>query len=343
MSAEHHDGRHDHPDGRHWGTTDVPDLTGRTAVVTGANSGLGRRTALELARHGASVVLACRDERRGAEALADVRREVPHARASLGRLDLADLASVRTFATSVLERGGRLDLLVNNAGVMAIPHRRTADGFEMQLGTNHLGHFALTGLLLPALLADLPAGVAPPAGTASAREPDPARVVTVSSSVHRIGRIAFEDLQSDRRYNKWRAYGQSKLANLLFMRELDTRAHAAGAPLVSVAAHPGYARTELQATGPRMAGRAWQARVTGAVNRVLAQSAHAGSLPSLRAATDPGVRSGEYFGPAGPGEVRGHPVRVGMSAAARDDEVARRLWEVSERLTGVSYEALDRS
>jgi NAD(P)-dependent dehydrogenase (short-subunit alcohol dehydrogenase family) len=309
-----------------WTAADIPDLSGRTAVVTGANSGLGLHTALGLAGHGAVVTLACRRAERGADALRRIRDAVPDADVTVEVLDLADLASVRAFAAAYAERSGRLDILVNNAGVMAIPARLTADGFEMQFGTNHLGHFALTGLLLPALLT----------GPA-------ARVVTVTSSVHRIGRIDFANLQAERSYRKWAVYGQSKLANLLFARELARRADAAGLPLVSVAAHPGLAATRLQGVGPRMTGGI-VGRVTGAgtesFTRVVGQSAAQGAEPSLYAATMPDVAGGDLFGPDGPLEQRGHPTHVGMSAAAQDDDTAQRLWAESERLTGVTYDAL---
>ncbi len=304
-----------------WSADDIPDLTGRRALVTGANSGLGFRTALELARHGADVVVAARDERRGEDAVARMRAEAPDAQVTLEQLDLADLKSVRAFTERVRGRQPSLDILVNNAGVMAIPHRRTADGFEMQIGTNHLGHFALTGLLLPLLLA--------------AAHP---RVVTVSSTAHRSGRIDFDDLDSERRYGKWQAYSQSTLANLLFMRELQRRADAAAAGLTSVAAHPGYTATNLQQVGPRMSGN----RVMGALmalgNRVIGQSEAMGALPSLYAATAPDVQGGDYYGPDRLFETRGHPTRVGMSAAGRDDAAAGRLWEVSEQRTGVVYD-----
>jgi NAD(P)-dependent dehydrogenase (short-subunit alcohol dehydrogenase family) len=288
----------------------MPDQTGRRAVVTGANSGLGFQVALELARRGARVVLAVRDQRRGRAALERLRGEAPDADAELRPLDLASLASVRAFAAGVDEP---VDLLVNNAGVMAGPRRTTADGFELQLGTNHLGHFALTGLLLGRLLA----------------APSP-RVVTVSSGAHWVGRIDFDDLLSERRYHRWRAYAQSKLANLLFMRELGRR--TAATPLVSVAAHPGYAATHLQTTGQRL-----DDLVMKVGNALLAQSDRTGALPLLYAATAD-LGSGAFAGPGGPGEWRGHPKLVGMSARARDPLTARRLWEVSERLTGVSYD-----
>jgi NAD(P)-dependent dehydrogenase (short-subunit alcohol dehydrogenase family) len=297
-------------------------------VVTGANSGLGWQTARELARHGARVVAACRDQAKGADAAARIRAEQPAAAVEVAELDLADLASVRAFAerlrADLAGPGGGLDVLVNNAGVMGIPRRLTADGFEMQFGTNHLGHFALTGLLLPALLA----------------RPG-ARVVTVSSKLHVQGRIDAEDLQAERRYRPFTAYSQSKLANLLFAFELNRRAERAGAELVSVAAHPGYAATNLQGVGPSMSGSRVGKLAMGISNRLFAQSDARGALPQLYAATAPGVRGGQYFGPHAMSERRGHPAAVGCSPRAREDDVARRLWETSEELTGVRYEALD--
>ena len=295
-----------------WTAEDIPDQAGRRVVVTGANGGLGLQVSTELARRGARVTLAARNPERGRAALERLRSEVPDADVALQPLDLADLASVRAFADAV---DGPLDLLVNNAGVMAGPRRTTADGFELQFGTNHLGHFALTGLLLERLLA----GDAP-------------RVVTVSSGAHRMGRMSFDDLSSERGYNRWRAYGQSKLSNLLFMRELGRRAAEADAPLVSVAAHPGYAATHLQSTGTLVDDLFM--KVT---NTVIAQSEAMGALPLLYAATME-LGSGAYIGPDGIAEQRGHPKLVGMTRRARDDDDARRLWEVSEQLTGVTYE-----
>ena len=305
-----------------WTAADLPDLGGMRAVVTGANSGLGLYTSLELARRGARVVMGVRDGERGAAAAEQIGGEVPGAALDVRTLDLADLASVRAFAT--LLAAERLDLLVNNAGVMAIPRRTTVDGFEMQFGTNHLGHFALTGLLLPALVrGELLGG--------------PARVVTVSSTLHRRGRLDRDDLMGERSYSPWRAYGQSKLANLLFMRELQRRVDAAGLRLLSVAAHPGYASTNLQLAGPRMRGSRARALFYAAGNLLFAQPAAHGAWPTLCAATDPGARGGEYYGPGGLAEQRGHPVLVGMSAAASDAGDAGWLWERSEELTGVSY------
>ncbi len=301
-----------------WTARDIPDLTGRRAVVTGANSGLGLHTALELARHGASVVATARSVDKG-EALVDrIRRDAPDATVEWRVLDLADLSSVRTFADEI--GSDPLDVLVNNAGVMAIPARRTVDGFEMQIGTNHLGPFALTGLLMPALL----------------RRPG-ARVVSVSSTMHRMGTMVFDDLMSERPYQPWTAYAQSKLANLLFMRELDHRATAVGADLVSVAAHPGYTSTNLQQVGPHMSGSRWSSGVMHLANVAFGQRAAVGALPQLYAATAPDVQGGEFFGPRGVLEQRGLPTRVGMARAAGNDESARRLWVRSEELTGVSY------
>ena len=303
-----------------WTANDMGDLSGRTAVVTGANSGLGLETALELARHGATVVMACRNLEKGAQALAQVKESGGDG-ASLARLDLADLASVREFAREIDATHPRLDMLINNAGVMAIPHRTTADGFEMQLGTNHLGHFALTGLLLETLV----------------RSPG-ARIVNVSSMANMIGYIRFGDLQSERRYSKWLAYGQSKLANLLFTFEMDRRIRAAGKDLASLAAHPGYAHTNLMSVGPEMAGATIQGRLIEGANRLLAQSAAQGALPTLYAATDPKAESGEFIGPVLMGW--GPPARSICSPAARSASTARRLWEVSEELTQVSFDAL---
>lgn len=292
-----------------WTSKDIPDLSGQVAVVTGANSGLGIETAFALAGAGAAVVLACRDESRGKKALESIRSSFPDAELELASLDLADLGSVRRFADSFLSAHEALDILVNNAGVMAIPERRsTADGFEMQFGTNHLGHFALTGLMLPALLKR------------------PARVVSVSSWAHRMGRMNFDDLNSERGYRKWVAYGTSKLANLLFTYELDRRSQAAGTELVAAAAHPGYSNTHLQSD-----------TIFSFTNRFAQSSAH-GALPSLYAATAPGVGGGDFYGPDGMLQYRGYPKRVDSSRAARDGAVAKRLWDASEELTGVTYD-----
>ncbi|TDD82103.1 SDR family NAD(P)-dependent oxidoreductase [Actinomadura darangshiensis] len=294
-----------------WTAGDIPELRGRRAIVTGANSGIGYHTALQLARHGASVVLACRSAERGQAAFDRIKAAAPGADLVLGSLDLADLASVRAFAARFGD--DPLGILVNNAGVMAIPHRSTADGFEMQFGTNHLGHFALTGLLLPAL-----------------RAAPSARVVTVTSGFAWTGRLRFDDLQNERRYGKWTAYSQAKLANLVFAKELDRRTD-----LTSVAAHPGYAATNLQQTGPRMQGNSLMEKVTGMGNVVMAQSAAAGALPSLYAATAD-VEGGACYGPRLL-QYRGAPAKVVTPPQADRPGLGERLWEVSETLTGVSY------
>ncbi|MFF0345259.1 oxidoreductase [Kribbella sp. NPDC004875] len=301
-----------------WSTADVPDLTGRRALVTGATSGLGYETALELLRHGADVIVAARNPEKTAQAAQRLTDQAGRAPDVLA-LDLADLASVAQAAGEVVQKYDRLDLLVNNAGVMAPPYRQTVDGFELQLGTNHLGHFALTGRLLPVLL-KTPAS----------------RVVTVSSFMHRTVRgISEDDLRrSAGSYRKWEAYGKSKLANLLFMLELDRRLRAVGSELLSVGAHPGYASTHLQAAGPELAGRAFQARAWATATRLVAQSAAAGAWPSLYAATYPDLRPGSFVGPSFL-EYRGTPKVVLPTRTAQDPELAQRLWAWSVEATGV--------
>jgi NAD(P)-dependent dehydrogenase (short-subunit alcohol dehydrogenase family) len=301
-----------------WTSDLIPDQRGRTAVVTGANSGLGLVTARELARHGASVVLACRDTAKGERALAEIEAAAPHARVQVSELDLGDLASIESFAGRVRSEHaeGGLDLLINNAGVMAPPRRQTSDGFELQLGTNHLGHFALTARLIETMQ----------------DRPD-ARVVTLSSNAHKTGRIDFGDLQREHGYTRWGAYGQSKLANLMFALELDRRLRAAGSTVKSVAAHPGYSATNLQSAAAPAADRL----VMKVTNLILAQSAEMGALPTLYAATFPGLEGGSYAGPDGIGEFRGHPRLATPNSAARDEQVAARLWDVSEELTRVRF------
>ena len=293
-----------------WTPSDLPDQTDRTVLVTGANSGLGYQTSLELARRGARVLMACRNPARAQAALAQVRAEVPSAQVELVSLDLSSLDSVERAAEDVAGRLGALDLLVNNAGIMAVPEARTSDGFELQLGTNHLGHFALTGRLLPMLLAA-----------------DAPRVVTVSSTAHLIGKINFADLQAAKGYGRWKAYGQSKLANLLFTSELQTRA---GGRILSAAAHPGYAATHLQ---EHQGQAAFQALMSFG-NKVFAQSDVQGAWPSLYAAAMPDVIGNDFYGPHL--TVRGYPVKAWRTASAKDTAVAARLWDVSEELTKVT-------
>jgi NAD(P)-dependent dehydrogenase (short-subunit alcohol dehydrogenase family) len=301
-----------------WTAADIPDQGGRTAIVTGANSGLGLATARELARAGAAVTLACRNAGKGEEAAGRIRAAVPGAVLEVASLDLADLGSVRDFAARAFDGHERLDLLINNAGIMAAPRRVTRDGFESQFGTNHLGHFALTGLLLPALL----------------NAPAP-RVVTVSSHLHRGAKMNFEDLQGERKYSRWGAYGQSKLANLMFCFELQRRAIEADTALLSLAAHPGYAATNLQFAAPE---HFYEKAYMWIGNRLFAQSADMGALPTLYAATVPDLPGGTYVGPGGRAEQRGHPKVVTAAGKAYDEQAWRRLWELSEELTGVHYE-----
>lgn len=292
---------------KHWTSADLADQSGKTIIVTGANSGLGLVTATELARVGARVILACRNVEAGKSAAADMKGGDVEVRS----LDLADLDSVRAFAAGIDEP---LDVLINNAGVMATPYRQTAQGFELQLGTNHLGHFALTGLLIKRL-----------------QDAGSPRVTVLSSLAHTRGKINFDDLQSERKYGRWGAYSQSKLANLLFAFEFARRAKAAGSPIVVTAAHPGYAATNLQSKTESVMDA-----VMAVGNTLLAQSAEAGAWPTLYAATMD-LPSGTYIGPNGIREMRGYPKTAGSTRAARDEAAAARLWGISEELTGVKY------
>ncbi|MEU6847196.1 oxidoreductase [Streptomyces sp. NPDC046716] len=299
-----------------WTDDRMSDQSGRTAVVTGANSGVGLATARALARHGARVVLAVRDADRGRRAAAGITAEFPAARLDVRHLDLADLDSVRAFAEGMRAGRQRVDLLVNNAGVMAPPRTLGAQGHELQFATNHLGHFALTGLLL-----DLLAGG------------DDSRVVTVSSPNHRQARIAFDDLDGERAYSPMGHYGQSKLANAVFGLHLHRLLGRTDSPVRSVLAHPGYVATNLQKGTPVAGVRLLYGRLLAP----LAQGPADGALSVLYAATEPGVRGGEFIAPGGRGELRGAPVRVEPAPRAADAATGRRLWEVSERLTGVRF------
>jgi NAD(P)-dependent dehydrogenase (short-subunit alcohol dehydrogenase family) len=301
-----------------WTARRIPDQSGRTAVVTGANSGLGYVTARELARRGARVVLACRSRPRGERARERLLAEIPEADVELRRLDLADLGSVRDFASALPHEP--LHLLVNNAGLMAVPHARTADGFEMQFGVNHLGHFALTGLLMEHLLA---------AGNA--------RVVNVSSALHVLANIDPVDLNSERHYRRWTAYGRSKTANLLFTHELARRTRDRG--MIVAAAHPGYSATELQAKGPRLAGDRTGERLTRLANSLLASPAELGAAPTLYAATSDEVHPDAFVGPKALG-LRGAPGPAWRAPWTRNTTAAQRLWAASEELTGTRYGAL---
>lgn len=294
-----------------WSTSDIPDQTGRTAIVTGAASGIGRETARALAAKGARTIIAVRNLEKGEAVAADIRSTAPGAQVLVRRLDLATLAEVRAFAVAFMSEEARLDLLINNAGIMLPPYGKTADGFELQMGTNHLGHFALSGHLLPLLLAT-----------------PGARVVAVASMAHRQGVIDLSDLNWERRrYNAFQAYGDSKLGNLLFTNALARKLSERGANAMAVAAHPGWTRTDLQR----------HSSAFEFFTPLVAQGTADGALPSLRAATDPDAKSADYFGPSRAFEMRGPPVRVGASRRANDAELAARLWQVSQELTGVSY------
>lgn len=294
-----------------WSVASMAEQRGRVAIVTGANSGIGFETAKTLAQKGASVVVAARNPAKGEAAVEEIRREEPVGSVRLMLLDLADLASVRSFAADFSTDFQRLDLLINNAGVMALPKRfETADGFEMQFGTNHLGHFALTGLLFDLL----------------SRTPG-SRVVNVSSGAHRGGRMNWDDLHFRQGYTPFGAYSQSKLANLLFTGELQRRFQGAGLDVLAAAAHPGWTATNLQT----------HSGIAGLLNPIFGQKPPMGALPTLYAATAPEVMPGGYYGPDGLMEMRGYPKRVGMSNRAKDREAAARLWSVSESLTGVAY------
>lgn len=307
-----------------WTADDIPDQTGRTVVVTGANSGLGLHTARALVSRGARVLMACRSPERG-EAAVQETNELGGGTAELVVLDLADLASVRAAAQRIRElTDDTIDILVNNAGVMATPHTTTVDGFELQLGTNHLGHAALTWLLMPALRSRPPGSPA-------------ARVVTVTSMLHRLSGVDLADPNYQRRrYRAWGAYGQSKTANLLFAFELDRRARAAGLELVSMAAHPGLSDTELTANMMRSRGARWVAPVAGSFVKLMGQRADHGAWPTLYAATAPEVAGGQYWGPDGFQQMRGHPRLVRALPHAADPATAAGLWDLTAELTGIT-------
>jgi NAD(P)-dependent dehydrogenase (short-subunit alcohol dehydrogenase family) len=300
-----------------WTDADIPDQTGRTVLVTGANSGLGFLTSQALARHGAHVIMAVRDLNKGHEAKDRINATRPRGRVELRMLDLADLNQVKTFAGRLLADGTPLDVLVNNAGIMMPPRILTVQGHELQFGVNHLAHFALTGMLLPRI-----------------RQSASGRVVTISSDLHKRGRIHFDDLAGARRYGRIDFYAQSKFANVLFALELDRRLRAAGMPVKSVLAHPGYAATNLQMSGPSGVLKLFM----HIGNRFIAQPAEMGVLPQLFAATAPEVEGGDFIGPDGPNEKKGHPALVRPIPAAEDAQLAARLWQRSVELTGVGFE-----
>lgn len=298
-----------------WDESRLSDQSGKTMVITGGNSGIGFEAAKMLAGKGARVVLAVRSMERGQEAARAIRASNPEAEVDVMHLDLSRLDSVRNFADAYLAKYDSLSVLVNNAGVMAPPHRKTTDGFELQFGTNHLGHFALTGRLLPRLL-----------------QTEGSRVVVVSSAAHKAGKIHFENLDGSKRYRRWAFYSQSKLANLLFMRELQRRLAAAGAKTIAVACHPGFASTKLVSNG--------MGNLLGVLSKPFGQSAYMGALPTVYAATESGLQGGAYVGPTGRGGMRGYPGLSPSTTLSKDMDLAKRLWALSEQLTGVQYETM---
>lgn len=304
-----------------WTEKSVPDQSGKRILITGANSGIGFEAARVLAQQGAQVILACRNEDKALAAMARIRQIFPRANLQFMALDLGSQQSIRALVTLFFEQYDSLDILINNAGVMWLPESRTVDGFESQLGTNHLGHFALTGLLLPALL----------------KTPG-ARVVTISSIAHKDGNIHFDDLWLEQGYGKQKAYAQSKLANLLFARELQRRLTDAGSSVLSVAAHPGVASTHLAVPGFEQGGQNLLAKLMQILTPVVAQSALKGALPTLYAATSHEVEGGEYYGPSGFYEAFGYPGKATSTRRSKNQETWRRLWDVSENLTGVHYD-----
>ena len=303
-----------------WTTDHIRDLTGKVVVVTGANSGIGLEAAREMARKGAKTILACRSVERGQKAIDELRAEIPGSMVELMMLDLGSLASIERFTRALIRTRPRLDVLINNAGIMAVPYSQTEDGFESQMGTNHLGHFALTARLLELLLATTGA-----------------RVVTVSSVAHRAGKMDFSNLLFENRgYSPFRAYWRSKLANLLFTYELQRRFESAGADALSLAAHPGFSSTDIG----RHLGRHWYSRLERPLLHSFSQRPAMGALPALRAAVDSKVKGGQYYGPGGFLGLRGSPVVVTSNAASRNQQHARQLWQVSEKLTGIHYSQL---
>ena len=293
---------------KNWTVNDIPNLSGKVALITGANSGIGYETAKALAEKGTHVVMACRNMDKAEQAKSDIRQSVSNGELTIIQLDLADLDSVKSFTEKFKAEYSQLDYLINNAGVMIPPFTKTKDGFEVQFGANHLGHFALTGHLLDLLQAT-----------------PQARIINVSSAAHRFGKIDFENLHAEKGYNAQGAYGQSKLANLLFTRELNRRLEAQGSDVMATSAHPGWTVTSLQKG------------FMHTISRVVGQSPPMGALPTLMAVIDPNADRNDYYGPSGLGEMRGYPKKVDMSAAAKDDAVAKRLWEVSEELTSITY------
>ena len=303
-----------------WTSDNIEHLDGKIIIVTGANSGLGYYTTLELAKKGATVVMACRNVLKAESAANSIKAEVKNAQLDIRKLDLADLESVNSFAANFMKDYTKLDVLINNAGLMAIPESRTKQGFEMQFGTNHLGHFALTLQLAEVFT-----------------QTKNSRIVTISSLVHKMGEINFTDLNWNSSYKKWAAYGQSKLANLMFAIELNRRLKDKGHPTISLAAHPGYADTNLQTKGAVIEGSGFKKAIYSFANVLLAQPAAMGALPGLYAATAPDAKGGKYYGPEKLGGLWGYPREEKINETKVDPEVARKLWDVSEKMTGIKF------
>jgi NAD(P)-dependent dehydrogenase (short-subunit alcohol dehydrogenase family) len=312
---------------KHWQAADIPSMAGKRVLITGANSGIGYHAALKLARKGAHVMLACRDRQRGQAALSRLDTDAPSAHTELVIFDLASLASIRVFAEKELAQHRPLHILINNAGVMAPPKRlETADGFELQFGTNVLGHFALTSLLMPAL------------NQAAAESPERPRIVTIASIAHKRGQLNFDDLQSIKSYSPMRAYQQSKLADLMFAFELGRRLSAANSPIMSIAAHPGVANTNLFQVGEHSAFEKTIRNLVGHAIGIVLNSDAEGALPTLYAATAPDAKDGGYYGPQGFQEMRGdHVGPAKVAPQALDTAAAARLWKVCEELTGIKF------
>lgn len=303
-----------------WTYNDIPSQEGRIAIVTGANSGLGYYTAKGLAEKGCEVIMACRNTKKAEDAMKGLLKKDPGLNLKVMQLDLSDLESVRKFADAFRASYKKLDLLINNAGLMAIPERQTAQGFEMQFGVNHLGHFALTGLLFDLL-----------------KETEKSRVVNVSSSAHKMGQIRFDDINWEKDYSKWKAYGMSKLANIHFTHEMADKVTARGIDIMVVAAHPGYSDSKLIEKGPEMNGHNFLVKAARIVNRIVAQSTEMGALPQLYAATSPDAVHRGYYGPGGFGGMRGYPQRAYPQRKKVSQDVQERLWALSEKMTGVSF------
>lgn len=305
---------------KHWDVENMPSLDGKVVIVTGANSGLGFYTAKGLASKGAEVIMACRNTGKAESALKEIISEIPNAKLRMMELDLSDLTSVKSFVSNFKRAYSRLDILINNAGIMAIPFRRTADGFEMQFGVNHMGHFALSGQLFNVL-----------------RSTPHSRIVVVSSAAQKIGNIDFDSIHSERKYRKWAAYGRSKFANMLFMLELADRLRNSGKDMIVTAAHPGYAASNLLEKGPAMKGRTWLVKAGHLANRIAAQSTEMGALPILYAATSEDVINGGYYGPGGFFGMRGYPDQVNPKNTRITRQLKEDLWKYSEEHTGVSF------